>query len=143
MSSYKRLATDMDDTEEAELRRLESGAAAGTCRRVRQRNAGAARAHETGACTAAGAAAAGGAAFARSGAEGSAFTHATGHAMRPVIGSVEGKVLAPRLVDRTACLVERISEFTWRVAAGEAVAQLGLNPDLFWRRGEDPDLFCA
>ena len=122
MSSYKRLATDMDDTEEAELRRLEGGAAAGTCRRVRQRNAGAARAHETGACTAAGAAAAGGAAFARSGAEGSAFTHATGHAMRPVIGSVEGKVLAPRLVDRTACLVERISEFTWRVAAGEAVA---------------------
>ena len=142
MSSYKRLATDMDDTEEAELRRLEGGAAAGTCRRVRQRNAGAA-AHETGACTAAGAATAGGAATARSGAEGSAFAHATSHAVRPVIGSVEGKVLAPRLVDRTACLVERISEFTWRVAAGEAVAQLGLNPDLFWRRGEDPDLFCA
>ena len=39
-----------------------------------------------------------------------------------MIGSVEGKVLAPRLVNRTACLVERISEFTWRVAAGEAVA---------------------
>ena len=48
-SYYKRLATDVDDTEEAELHRLEGGAAAGTCRR--QRNTGAA-AHETGACTA-------------------------------------------------------------------------------------------
>eukprot|EP00966_Prymnesium_polylepis_P209188 4845930-Prymnesium_polylepis.1 len=119
MSSYKRLDTDVDDTEEAELRRLEGGAgtAAGTCR---QQHDGAA--HETGVCPVGGATAAGGAATAHSGFEGSYSAHAAGHAARPLLGAAKGKVLAPLLVNRTACLVERISEFKWRVAAGEAVA---------------------
>ena len=113
MSSYERLATDVDATEEAELRRLEGGAAARTCRRQHDTGAD----HETGACTASDAAAA-----ADSGVDGSAFAHAAGHAAPPLLGAVEGKVLAPRLVNRTACLVESISKFKWRVAAGEAVA---------------------
>lgn len=125
MSTYKRLDTDVDDTEEAELRRLEGGAgtAAGTCRRQHD-----GAAHETGVCPVGGATAAGGAATAHSGFEGSSSAHAAGHAVRPLLGAAEGKVLAPRLVNRTACLVERISEFKWRVAAGEAVAHfLGAN----------------
>ena len=47
MSSYERLATDVDATEEAELRRLEGGAAARTCRRQHDTGAD----HEIGACT--------------------------------------------------------------------------------------------
>ena len=118
MRSYKRLATDVDATEEAELRRLEGGAAAGTCRRQHDTGAD----HEIGACTA------GGGGAAHSSVDGSAFAHAAGHTPRPLLGAVEGKVLAPRVVNRTACLVERISEFKWRVAAGEAVAHfLGAN----------------
>ena len=88
MSSYERLATDVDATEEAELRRLEGGAAARTCRRQHDTGAD----HETGACTASDAAAA-----ADSGVDGSAFAHAAGHAAPPLLGAVEGKVLAPRL----------------------------------------------
>ena len=112
MSSYKRLAADVDHTEEAEIRRLE-----GDTGKRRRLDVGAARdgaARDTSACSAVAAPGAG------------AVAAATGstvdHAARPLLGAVEGKVLAPRLVNRTACLVESISKFKWRVAAGEAVA---------------------
>eukprot|EP00966_Prymnesium_polylepis_P140030 3234905-Prymnesium_polylepis.1 len=88
MSSYTRLNTDVDDTEEAELRRLEGGAgtAAGTCRRQHH-----GAAHETEVCPVGGAAAAGGAATAHSGLEVSSSAHAAGHAARPLLDAAKGK----------------------------------------------------
>ena len=38
------------------------------------------------------------------------------------LGAAGGKVLAPRMVTRTACLVQKISDTQWRVPMGEAVA---------------------
>ena len=117
---YSRIQADVDDAEERELRRLEGrGAGGSTGRRHKSASANpepAEQQHGERAATGAG-----GRPDGPSWSEVLCAACDAGETAVP-LGAADGKVLAPRMVTRTACVVQKISDTQWRVPMGEAVA---------------------
>ena len=116
---YSRIQADVDDAEERELRRLEgrgAGGSTGSDARLRRESGGNLQQHGERAATGEG-----GRPDGPSWSEVLCAACDAGETAVP-LGAADGKVLAPRMVTRTACLVQKISDTQWRVPMGEAVA---------------------
>ena len=116
---YSRIQADVDDAEERELRRLEgrgAGGSTGSDARLRRESGGNLQQHGERAATGEG-----GRPDRPSWSEVLCAACDAGETAVP-LGAADGKVLAPRMVTRTACLVQKISDTQWRVPMGEAVA---------------------
>ena len=122
---HPRLEDDVDNDEEQELRRLENGRVESSSRRPRQAAPprSAAQSRPSGAESSEG-----------SWADALRAAREAGETAAP-LGAAEGTVLAPYAVTRTACLVEKLSETTWRVAMGDAVAH-------FLAANGPPEIVC-